>query len=265
MKIGIVGAGNAGKLFLISLLEIEDIKVNGIMDLNPNAPGMLVARKKNIPTFTDLEEFLTNSFDIIMELTGNDKVIKNILSKKSDNTHVIDSQAAKLTFKLTEHQQHLNKTLKDYIFHIQNLLQQMTKNIDKINHSVNELDNTSDKIQSSVSNTMNSIEKTDKIISIIEDVTNKVKILGINASIEAARAGEYGSGFTVVAREIERLASSTKSATSDIETMIDIIKNDIDGLSNVAEKLNSVRQEQTEISQSIEKDSNKVAAFIEQK
>lgn len=265
MKVGIVGAGNAGKVFLNSLLEIKDIDVTGVMDLDPKAPGMILARKNNIPTFTNLEEFLLNPYDVIMELTGNSQVIHNILSKKSRSTHIIDSQAAKLTFKLTEHQQHLNDTLKDYINHIDNLLEQMAGNIEKINKSINELDNTSSKIHKSVSNTMNSIEKTDEILSIIEDVANRVKILGINASIEAARAGEYGSGFTVVAKEIGRLSASTKDATANIETMIDSMKNDIDALSSVVNQLNNVRKEQTQISKSIEKDSHQLINFLKQK
>jgi methyl-accepting chemotaxis protein WspA len=42
----------------------------------------------------------------------------------------------------------------------------------------------------------------------------------MNASIEAEKAGEYGRGFTVVAREIRRLADQTAVATLDIEQMV---------------------------------------------
>ena len=42
----------------------------------------------------------------------------------------------------------------------------------------------------------------------------------MNAAIEAEKAGEYGRGFTVVAREIRRLADQTAVATLDIEQMV---------------------------------------------
>jgi methyl-accepting chemotaxis protein len=57
----------------------------------------------------------------------------------------------------------------------------------------------------------------------ILSITAQTNLLALNASIEAARAGEAGRGFAVVANEISNLASSSKKAVSQIET----ISNDI--------------------------------------
>jgi methyl-accepting chemotaxis protein len=66
-------------------------------------------------------------------------------------------------------------------------------------------------------------EKADNITSVVTTITkvaDQTNLLSLNAAIEAEKAGEYGRGFTVVAREIRRLADQTAVATLDIEQMV---------------------------------------------
>ncbi|NLO20242.1 MAG: methyl-accepting chemotaxis protein [Ignavibacteria bacterium] len=66
-------------------------------------------------------------------------------------------------------------------------------------------------------------EKTNKISNVlgaINKISDQTNLLSLNAAIESEKAGEYGKGFSVVAREISRLADQTAIATQDIETMI---------------------------------------------
>ncbi|MDP8244358.1 MAG: methyl-accepting chemotaxis protein [Candidatus Hinthialibacter antarcticus] len=58
------------------------------------------------------------------------------------------------------------------------------------------------------------------IITTITKVADQTNLLSLNAAIEAEKAGEYGQGFSVVAREIRRLADQTAVATLDIEKMV---------------------------------------------
>lgn len=59
-----------------------------------------------------------------------------------------------------------------------------------------------------------------EIVMTITKVANQTNMLSLNAAIEAEKAGEYGLGFSVVAREIRRLADQTAVATLDIEEMV---------------------------------------------
>lgn len=56
----------------------------------------------------------------------------------------------------------------------------------------------------------------ERVLDVIDDVSQATTLLGINAAIEAAHAGDAGRGFTVVASEIRKLAASTKKSAGEI-------------------------------------------------
>jgi len=63
---------------------------------------------------------------------------------------------------------------------------------------------------------------------VIDDITDKINLLSLNASIEAARAGEAGKGFAVVADEIGKLATATSDNSKEISHQIGSIIKDIE-------------------------------------
>jgi methyl-accepting chemotaxis protein WspA len=77
---------------------------------------------------------------------------------------------------------------------------------------------------SSISEKLSAIsDKASNISSIITTITkvaDQTNLLSLNAAIEAEKAGEYGMGFTVVSREIRRLADQTAVSTLDIAKMV---------------------------------------------
>lgn len=58
------------------------------------------------------------------------------------------------------------------------------------------------------------------VVTTITKVADQTNLLSLNAAIEAEKAGEYGLSFSVVAKEIRRLADQTAVATLDIEQMV---------------------------------------------
>jgi methyl-accepting chemotaxis protein WspA len=62
--------------------------------------------------------------------------------------------------------------------------------------------------------------KISNVVTTINKISDQTNLLALNAAIEAEKAGEFGKGFSVVAREVSRLADQTAIATRDIEHVV---------------------------------------------
>lgn len=75
-----------------------------------------------------------------------------------------------------------------------------------------------------------------EIVRTVEQISEQTNLLALNASIEASRAGEFGTGFTVVANEIRKLAEGSKDAVHNININLETFIKEIDEFVSDIEK-----------------------------
>lgn len=145
------------------------------------------------------------------------------------------------------------ETLYSSIMQMHSEMSEMTKMVETMKTSIVESKNVADVLSRATRDGKSSLERMTSriakinessiqmkgIVVIINDISEQINLLSLNASIEAARAGDSGRGFAVVAQEISKLADQTASSIKDITGLISVNDSEIkNGLLEINSNIN---------------------------
>ena len=104
LRLAIAGGGIGGSA-LISLLRGDpNTCLTGIYEKKYDAPGVVLARKWDIPVFTDLESFATATPDVVVNVTGDTEISNKIRSLFNYSVEVIEGTGARFLWEIIEKQ-----------------------------------------------------------------------------------------------------------------------------------------------------------------
>lgn len=258
-NIAIVGAGQGGTAIVKSIQGIPSIKIMGVCDVNPNAPGMILARNLGITTYTDVQKMVSNpALDLVIEATGSPKVQELITQYKGENVSVIESHGANLMMTIVEAREDMiaglhreAEKLAHMSTELSHTMEQVSRLVDEVSSYAVEVNNHGVGLMNSVNDAVIHLRETGEVLNIINNTARQTKLLGFNAAIEAARSGEHGRGFAVVADEVRKLAENSTNSVEKISQILSNIQHSVQVITAGVNEAASVVQKQAELTASV--------------
>lgn len=214
LRVRLEGASTKDEIgqFMASMNTMVDQISNIIIQTNENAKDTQSSADKLKSNSNQLSELMQNEAASLEEISAAINEISNS-SKKISSLVQSSDQSNKSIYSLFEKQ---NTSFQETFQRLKSL--------------TNIVNNTSNKAKEGekqmiiVTETMEKIKgstlKITDFIKIITEISDQTNLLSLNAGIEAARAGEYGKGFSVVAREITKLAENTLNSVNEVKILI---------------------------------------------
>lgn len=98
--------------------HLSEVKVIGINDKDPNAPGIQDAKNMDIPVFDDPLSLISQSdLQLIIDVTGSPTMGELLAKHKSTEIEVLGGAASKLLWTIVQHE----KDMQAQLFQSQNL------------------------------------------------------------------------------------------------------------------------------------------------
>ncbi len=159
-----------------------------------------------------------NSTDIsavMEELSASMETISSTITDIKENVGVVDENIIDLS--------EASQGLYDYAAKMRNRAENLEQNaVENKQHTSDIINGIIEKLQSAMESSK-SVDRVNDLTDEILSISDQTNLLSLNASIEAARAGEAGKGFAVVADEISQLASSSREAANNIQTINNMV------------------------------------------
>jgi len=129
-QVAIIGAGRGGTSIIEIFYNDPLVKIVGVADTNPNAPGIRVAKRLGIPVTLDYRRLLrSKKVDLIIDVTGSRDVDEDLARALRPSTAVIAGPSAKVMWQLIEGQVRSKEEIERHLREYQSLYRLYVKEV----------------------------------------------------------------------------------------------------------------------------------------
>lgn len=177
----------------------------------------------NLDSYCSIFQLNSKSYLCYFKKINETKIIilSEVKSYQFDNEE--NAKLKQMLENITKEKEDLEKLNENYKIEIE----QVKEKIEKLQKAYEEKESKEqdekNKINVFVKDTTEEMKNLNELISIIEEISIKIHLISINAAIESARVGEAGKGFSVIAKELEKLSELTKNYTKTLTHQINQI------------------------------------------
>ncbi|HDP80553.1 MAG TPA: methyl-accepting chemotaxis protein [Spirochaetes bacterium] len=234
LTVDIQDAGDDEMGMMLGALKNLVTKVHGIIrDINQVADQLSIAADDISATTNSFTQNAQDQAASAEEVTATIEEISSGVENVANGTSEQSRRLESLLSNINE--------LSGIIHETENAINSANRLSTSIAERANRSSSTLGSMSESMKNITESSKKMGDIIVLINNVSEQINLLSLNAAIEAARAGDAGRGFAVVADEISKLADETSKSIRDIESLIKMNENEINtGLAGAIETVESI-------------------------
>jgi diguanylate cyclase (GGDEF)-like protein/PAS domain S-box-containing protein len=104
VRLAIAGGGIGGSALISLLRGDSNTSLVGVYENKNDAPGVVLARKWNIPVFADLESLAAANPEVVVNVTGDPEISNKIRSTFKNRVEVIEGVGARFLWEIIEKQ-----------------------------------------------------------------------------------------------------------------------------------------------------------------
>ncbi len=188
-------------VFIITLLGYFLLKFvnNAVRKSNEESNRNVLQNKKLSKLLAGIKETFSTLKRLSDDVSVSAENLRTSASQQASNVEEISATIEEMTASITQNADNTEKAAK----------------------TVTSTLNFASMSEESIRETLSAVREIQNKIMLIDDIAWQTGLLSLNASIEATKAGDAGRGFSVVAREVKKLAEKSGTGADEITRFVD--------------------------------------------